>query len=113
MGFKSSSLKMIFKLRLDHDLYHRLILVFFASFSFCFLASYLLYTLAVWVTLVVPLSLMLATLKSSLQVEVGDKSVLITGCDTGFGLALAKHLKVIQLDITKQEDWEKALDFVQ
>jgi len=136
---------MIFKLRLDHDLYHRLILVFFASFSFCFLASYLLYTLTVWVTLVVPLSLMLATLKSSLQLEVGDKSVLITGCDTGFGLALAKHLtslgfnvfagclmadkdgpgatelrglnnprlKVIQLDITKQEDWEKALDFVQ
>lgn len=119
-------------------------MVFLTSFSFCYLASYLLYSLALWVTLVVPLSLALATLKSCLQLEVGDKSVLITGCDTGFGLALAKHLtslgfnvfagclladkegpgatelrglanprlKVIQLDITKQEDWDKALEYV-
>lgn len=136
---------MIFNLRLDQDLYHRLLLVFLTSFSFCYLASYLLYSLALWVTLIIPFSLALATLKSSLQLEVGDKSVLITGCDTGFGLTLAKHLtslgfnvfagclladkdgpgatelrglanprlKVIQLDITKQEDWDKALEFVQ
>jgi len=137
-------LKMVFKLRLDQDLYQRLLLAFFASLIFSYLASFLLYSLALWITIVVPFSLALATAKSSLQLEVGDKSVLITGCDTGFGLTLAKHLaslgfnvfagclladkdgpgakelrelanprlKVIQLDITKQEDWDKALVFV-
>jgi len=135
---------MIFKLRLDHDLYQRLLLVFSASCLFCYLASYLTHSLTFWFTLVVPLSMGLATLKSSLQLDIGDKSVLITGCDTGFGLKLAKHLtdlgfnvfagclladkdgpgatelrkinnprlNVIQLDITKQEDWDKALVFV-
>lgn len=136
--------KMIFKLRLDQDLYQRLLLALLSSLLFSYLASYLLYSLTLWVTLVVPLSLALATAQSSLQLEVGDKSVLITGCDTGFGLSLAKHLaslgfnvfagclladkdgpgatelrglasprlKVIQLDITRQEDWDNALVFV-
>ncbi len=87
-------------------------------------------------------------LKSAAQLPVGDKSVLITGCDTGFGLVLAKHLhglgfrvfagcllkkaegpgakeleevaekcqnkrmSVLQLDVTKDEDWDKAFELV-
>lgn len=135
---------MIFKLRLDQDLYQRLLLAFLTSIFVSYLASFLLYSLTLWITVLVPLSMALASVQSSLQLEVGDKSVLITGCDTGFGLTLAKHLtslgfnvfagclladkdgpgavelrelanprlKVIQLDITKQEDWDKALVFV-
>jgi len=135
---------MNFNLRLDHDLYQRLLLVFTASISFSYVASYLMFSLITWVSLLLPFSMCLAVLKSSLQLDVGDKSVLITGCDTGFGLSLAKHLAglgfnvfagclladkdgpgatelrklgnprlhVLQLDITKQKDWDEALAFV-
>jgi len=136
---------MNFKLRLDLDLYQRLLFVFSSSLAFCYFASFIIYSFYFWVTCTVPLFFTIAILKSSLQVDVGDKSVLITGCDTGFGLSLAKHLtslgfnvfagclladkegpgakelrglgsprlKVIQLDVTKQEDWVKAKEFVE
>ncbi len=97
-----------------------------------------------WLTI----ALAAAVLKSAAQLPVGDKSVLITGCDTGFGLVLAKHLhglgfrvfagcllkkaegpgakeleevaekcqdkrmSVLQLDVTKDEDWDKAFELV-
>ena len=73
------------------------------------------------------------------------RSVLITGCDTGFGLILARHLHsmgmtvfagcllkesgiagakellelgsdrmhVLQLDVTKDEDWDTAFEYVE
>merc|ERR1711915_208529 len=138
MGVAKVVGRMNFNLRLDHDLYQRLLLVFTASISFSYVASYLMFSLITWVSLLLPFSVCLAVLKSSLQLDVGDKSVLITGCDTGFGLSLAKHLAglgfnvfagclladkdgpgatelrklgnprlhVLQLDITKQKDWD-------
>jgi len=131
---------MQFKLRLDNDLYQRLLLVLVPSLVLLWLVP----SVGTWLVGLVTLGLGLATLKSGLQLEVEDKSVLVTGCDTGFGLALAKHLasigfqvfagclladkegpgatelrdlnnpriKVVQLDVTKQEDWDKVAVFV-
>lgn len=131
---------MQFKLRLDNDLYQRLLLVLVPSLVLLWLVP----SVGTWLVGLVTLGLGLATLKSGLQLEVEDKSVLVTGCDTGFGLALAKHLasigfqvfagclladkegpgatelrdlnnpriKVVQLDVTQQEDWDKVAVFV-
>jgi len=132
------------KLRLDLDLYQRLLLVTLSIIFVSLSGSFILYDFSTWLSVLLPIGLGLATLKSCLQMEVGDKSVLVTGCDTGFGLALAKHLaslgfnvfagclladkagpgaeelkalnnsklKVLQLDVTNQEDWEKAAVFI-
>jgi len=81
-----------------------------------------------------------ALCKSSIQLNPKGKSVLITGCDTGFGFELAKHLHslqckvyagclfkdgdggkelaelgidVIQLDVTKEEEWDLAIEHIQ
>ena len=119
----------------------------------CLPAIYLCYLLhlPLLVTLLLaPLAIGLACLKSWLQLEVEDRwvvvvetpcprAVLVTGCDTGFGLKLAQHLeslgftvfagclladqggegaeelrslakprlRVLQLDVTSQEQWEQ------
>ena len=80
-----------------------------SSFGLASLLSLLGLSLAWWLAILVPGAASLAVLQSALQViiphpvtmiilfpvqlEVGDKCVLVTGCDTGFGLALAKHLR--------------------
>ena len=84
---------MIFKLRLDLDCYQRLLLALVSSLCLASLLSLLGLSLASWLAILAPGAASLAVLQSSLQLEVGDKSVLVTGCDTGFGLALAKHLR--------------------
>ena len=127
------------KVRLDADLYQRLLLVVALT-----LPCYLLLPGRILAALA-PLALAAATLRSALRLDVADRAVLVTGCDTGFGLALAKHLTslgfrvfagcllgdkdgpgaaelraianprlvVLQLDVTKQEDWDAALRTVQ
>ena len=99
------------------------------SAAAAWLLSLLLYSWAWWVGCLVPGVLALALLQSSLQLEVrvtstspgqesvlcqvGDKAVLVTGCDTGFGLALAKHLRGdnsvnnvnINVDMVYSEVW--------
>ena len=119
----------------------------------CLPAIYLCYLLhlpLLLTLLLAPLAIGLACLKSWLQLEVEDRwvvvvetpcprAVLVTGCDTGFGLKLAQHLeslgftvfagclladqggegaeelrslakprlRVLQLDVTSQEQWEQ------
>ena len=89
----TSSPVMIFKLRLDLDCYQRLALALTSSLCLASLLSLTSLSLASWLAILAPGAASLAVLQSSLQLEVGDKSVLVTGCDTGFGLALAKHLR--------------------
>lgn len=84
---------MNFKLRLDLDCQQRLCLSVIISLIISYVGSIICCSTVWWLSLLLPLSLTLCVLKSSLQLEVGDKSVLVTGCDTGFGLALAKHLR--------------------
>jgi len=84
---------MIFKLRLDLDCYQRLLFVLVTCAFVSHVLSFIFFTCTWWMSILTPVSLGLALLKSSLQLEVGDKAVLVTGCDTGFGLALAKHLR--------------------
>ena len=84
---------MNFKLRLDLDCQQRLCLGVIISLIISYVGSIICCSTVWWLSLLLPLSLTLSGLKSSLQLEVGDKSVLVTGCDTGFGLALAKHLR--------------------
>lgn len=84
---------MIFKLRLDLDCYQRLLLCVAMSLVTSYLVSLVSGTMVGWMSLLLPVTMTMAVLKSSLQLEVGDKAVLVTGCDTGFGLALAKHLR--------------------
>ena len=88
-----SAVIMIFKLRLDLDCYQRLLLALVSSLCLASLLSLLGLSLTSWLAILAPGAASLAVLQSSLQLEVGDKSVLVTGCDTGFGLALAKHLR--------------------
>ena len=57
-------------------------------------------TMVGWLSMLLPITVTMAVLKSSLQLEVADKAVLVTGCDTGFGLALAKHLRGIQFRVS-------------
>jgi len=135
---------MNFKLRLDLDCQQRLCLGVIISLIISYVGSIICCSTVWWLSLLLPLSLTLSVLKSGLQLEVGDRSVLVTGCDTGFGLALAKHLRglgftvfagclladkagagaeelrqlsspklhVVQLDVTKQEDWDAVLQYV-
>ena len=84
---------MNFKLRLDWDCYQRVLLAFISSICLGYLLSFLMWSSTWWISVLVSLTSTLAVLQSSLQLEVEDKAVLITGCDTGFGLALAKHLR--------------------
>ena len=86
---------MIFKLRLDLDCYQRTLLCVTMSLVTSYMVSMFSGTMMGWMSLLLPITLTMAMLKSSLQLEVGDKAVLVTGCDTGFGLALAKHLRGI------------------
>ena len=84
---------MIFKLRLDLDCWQRVLLSVSLSLVASYLVSMVTGSMLGWVSLLLPLTVTMAVLRSSLQLEVGDKAVLVTGCDTGFGLALAKHLR--------------------
>jgi len=125
------------KLRLDNDLYQRLLLITLSCMPLWCISSFLF-------SLLLSIALALATLKSSLQLEVKDRSVLVTGCDTGFGLTLAKHLEslgftvfaccllaerngegaqelkslkrknlhVLQLDVTNPEQWQEVANYV-
>jgi len=134
---------MQFKLRADLDLYQRWLLVL-ACGLLAWHLPVLGWLLAPWLPLLVSLGLLASVLPSCLQLDVEDKAVLVTGCDTGFGLALAKHLEglgftvfagclladkhgagavelrentsgrmhVVQLDVTKEEDWQSALSYV-
>jgi len=80
------------KLRLDLDLYQRVVLVGLACLPAIYLSS-LLHLPLLLTLLLAPLAIGLACLKSWLQLEVEDRAVLVTGCDTGFGLQLAQHLE--------------------
>merc|ERR1719228_264355 len=127
------------KVRLDNDLYQRLLLVLL-----CCLPLYLLPLPCYFLPLLLSTTLCLATLKSWLQLKVEDRSVLVTGCDTGFGLQLAQHLEslgftvfacclladkagegaeylrslgrsklhVLQLDVTDSNQWEEVKRYV-
>ena len=88
---------MIFKLRLDLDCGQRLLLALASSLVLASLLALTSLSLASWLAILAPGAASLAVLQSSLQLEVGDKAVLVTGCDTGFGLALAKHLRGLDL----------------
>jgi len=134
---------MKFNLRLDLDLYQRLALVTLAALPLIYICSLVGVPLLL-TGLLLPTALGLATLKSSLQLEVENRTVLVTGCDTGFGLKLAQHLEalgftvfagclladrkgegaeqlrqlgkprlqVIQLDVTKEEDWRETVRLI-
>ena len=151
---------MNFKLRLDWDCYQRVLLAVISSICLGYIMSFLMWSSVWWISVFISITSTLAVLQSSLQLEVDDKAVLITGCDTGFGLAMAKHLRgllivwslriflvlfkglgftvfagclladkegegaqelrklsspklhVVQLDVTKQEEWDKVLEYV-
>merc|ERR1712127_102127 len=129
--------RMQVKVRLDLDLYQRLALVTLASLPVLYLCSWLPLP-SLLTSLLLPVVPALATLKSFLQLEVEDRCVLITGCDTGFGHRLAQHLEglgftvfagclfadrdgaaelralakprlnVVQLDVTNVDQWREA-----
>ncbi|XP_023329800.1 D-beta-hydroxybutyrate dehydrogenase, mitochondrial [Eurytemora carolleeae] len=83
---------MKFKVRADLDLAQRCLLVVIISITLSYIISFLLLSQYLLCQLFLTLGLGFAILQSSVQLEAEDKTVLITGCDTGFGLVLAKHL---------------------
>jgi len=132
------------KIRTDLDLLQRCLMVVLWSFIASYILSFVSWEFHSWNQLLLTVGLGGSLLQSSLQLDIEDKAVLITGCDTGFGLVLAKHLHslgfrvfagclladsdgagadelrnigsqnlhVIQLDVTKEEDWSKATEFI-
>ena len=78
---------MQFRLRTDLDVVQRCATVLAAGLVAWLLLGQLLAPL---LPLLVTAGLLAALLKSSVQLEVEDRAVLVTGCDTGFGLQLAK-----------------------
>jgi len=113
----------------------------FLNFTFL---NYLVSDLHLFILMTIALGLAFA--KSAMQLPLGEKSVLVTGCDTGFGLTMAidlhkkgftvfagcllkaangegakkleevsesstliNKLYIIQLDVTKEEDWKEAV----
>ena len=81
---------MQFRLRTDLDVCQRCATVLAAGLVGWLLLGQLLAPL---LPLLVTAGLLAALLKSSVQLEVEDRAVLVTGCDTGFGLQLAKVTK--------------------
>ncbi len=138
------------KVRWDWDVFQRCLGVAFLSLmAYWTLNSSPLAWMGLWASplllqLWLTVALALAVLKSAARLKPEGRSVLITGCDTGFGLILAKHLHslgfqvfagcllknlggpgakelealdpgrvhVLQLDVTKDEDWKEALQYV-
>jgi len=131
-------------LRTDLDLLQRCLLVLLISYHVSYVLGLIVCSQYTWMQLLLTLGLGYSVIQSSLQLEVDQKSVLITGCDTGFGLVLAKHLHsmgftvfagclladrngtgaeelrsvgskhlhVLQLDVTNQEDWRKVKKYI-
>ncbi len=137
------------RLRLDWDVVQRCLGVAFLAFlAYCVCNSPPLASVGFWVSpavvwMILCLSLPLAVLKSAAVLPpsvVRGKSVLVTGCDTGFGLILAKRLQkmgatvfagclskdsdgakeldalsnvhTIKLDVTQDDDWESAYQYI-
>jgi len=137
-------LKMKFNIRTDLDLAQRCLMIVVFSFVSSYVLGCIVWSSYNWCQLFLTIGLGGAVLQSSVQLEIEDKSVLITGCDTGFGLVLAKHLHslgfyvfagclladrngpgatelrelksnrlhVIQLDVTNNDEWKKAKEFI-
>lgn len=130
--------------RFDADLWQRCLTLMAYSYilSLALPQCFLFYQ-----EVITTLVLAFAIAKSALQRLPAGKAVLITGCDTGFGFNLAKHLHklgfivyatclnkngpggqqlqsivtlnfelkrmhVLQVDVTKDEDWEKAVAYI-
>lgn len=138
--------------RYDLDLAQRCLFIVCFSYttSVIFYWTFLNYFVSdLQLFIVMAISLGLALAKSALQLPLGEKSVLVTGCDTGFGLTMAielhkkgftvfagcllkeangegakkleevsessnliNKLHVIQLDVTKAEQWKDAVVFI-
>jgi len=132
------------KIRTDLDLLQRCLMVVLWSAVTSYILSFLKWDFHTWNQMFLVVGLGASLAQSSLQLDIEDRSVLITGCDTGFGLVLAKHLHslgfkvfagclladsdgagatelrsvggpdlhVIQLDVTKPEDWSNASVYI-
>merc|ERR1711973_193442 len=85
--------------RIDLDFAQRCLLVLVFSVPVSCLLGFFIGSCFNWFQLISFVGLGWCFIQSSLQLEVGQKSVLITGCDTGFGLVLAKHLHSLGLTV--------------
>merc|ERR1712117_743443 len=133
------------KIRTDLDVFQRCLTVAFIAHLAYAVMNALPSILMLWVgepffEMWLCISIAAAVARSAAVLTPDKKSELVTGCDTGFGLELAKHLheqgfnvyagcllmdsegagdlasiseskgrmRVLQLDVTKEEDWECA-----
>lgn len=135
------------KPRLDLDLFQRCLFIILFSWMLACLSSYICFFSlgnSVFYEILTTVALAAAIMKSSLQYSAQGRAVLITGCDTGFGFMLAKHLHscgftvfagcllkshnrgegatileaigghlhVLQLDVTKENEWLDAIEYI-
>jgi len=130
--------------RCDLDLAQRCLVALLTSIMLSTILGFFIWERLAWCQLLSTLGIGFSVMQSSLKLDVADKAVLITGCDTGFGLVLAKHLNslgftvfagclladsdgvgakelraiasdrlhVLQLDVTKEDQWEKVKQYI-
>jgi NAD(P)-dependent dehydrogenase (short-subunit alcohol dehydrogenase family) len=100
----SSASEWQWRLRFDWDVVQRCLFVIGAAMTVSTVLNTLPECLGLWaqsrfVEFWMTVAVVAAVVKSAAQLPVARKTVLITGCDTGFGKALAKHLHGLGFEV--------------